>query len=68
MHYSLFIVTPEQSKNGSGTVSLLDPDAGAISHITIFGVNNTSQVPEPTTLMLLGAGILGTVVFSRRRK
>lgn len=44
------------------------PNQGAISHVTIYGVDKpTTQVPEPGTLLLVGAGMLG-LGFLRRRK
>jgi hypothetical protein len=38
---------------------------GAISHVTVYG--RTVTVPEPTTLSLLGAALVG-FAFIRRRK
>jgi hypothetical protein len=35
-----------------------------ISHISFFG---QARVPEPGTLMLLGAGLVGTALLRRRQ-
>ena len=50
-----------------------DPDApaadGSIDYHVLAPDSVTNPVPEPTTLMLLGSGLLGSVaVFRRRRK
>ena len=42
-------------------------DGGAISHIEIFGGGET-YVPEPGSLLLLGAGLLGLAFFGRKFK
>lgn len=39
-----------------------------IQHNSINGGGNPSSVPEPSSLALIGAGIIGIVGFSRRRK
>ena len=54
--------------NGTDTIQLSGfwPNQGAISHIAIYGGN--TPVPEPTTLLLLGSGLIGIVAFGKRAK
>lgn len=53
--------------NGTETISgsAFWPANGAISHVSIYNVGGTS-VPEPTSLLLLGAGVAGVSLFRRK--
>ena len=56
--------------NGSETLSLEDfwPGNGAISHISIWGRSTPTSVPEPSTMALLGLGLLAIAFTQRRRR
>ena len=41
---------------------------GGISHVSIFGGEGTTDMPEPGTLALLGLGLFGMGVMRRRRR
>jgi hypothetical protein len=40
----------------------------ASSELTAYGDNGSAPVPEPSTIMLLGAGFLGLAAYGKRRK
>lgn len=55
--------------DGQETLSLLNfwPGKGAISHISIWGRGTPTSVPEPSTMALLGLGLLA-IAFTQRRR
>jgi hypothetical protein len=66
--YNVYSVTADQaiSSNGPQNVTCCFDLEKGISHYLFFGGESGQQVPEPTTLLLLGAGIVGAVAARRR--
>jgi len=46
----------------------IDKFKNGISHVTFFDPNPTHSLPEPTTILLLGAGLLGLVGLRKKSK
>lgn len=67
-HSPALYVFDLNSWNGIEAISLEDfwPRQGAISNVAIWG--NSANVPEPSTLALLGIGMVGLVLVRRRKK
>ena len=63
----LFNLTDILGWNGKETLELsgfwLKDGKGAISNVSLYG----TKVPEPGTILLLGAGLIGLVAVSRRK-
>jgi len=57
----------EYAWNGMDTIELKGfwPNQGAISHVSLYGTKQ--QVPEPATMLLLGAGLIGLAGFGRKK-
>ncbi len=53
--------------SGSWTFWNVFRHGGGLSHIQLYGSGSPTQVPEPGTLALLGAGLLGLGLLRRRR-
>jgi hypothetical protein len=65
--YTLYSVTADQAVTSNGIQIAELPEDRGISHISFFS-GGVPNVPEPMTLVLLGLGMLGTVLVGRRIK
>jgi hypothetical protein len=66
--FALYYLDPSQASGNWWTGHLRNGDKSidSISHFSAF-YNETSPVPEPTTMLLLGFGLVGIGVLSRKK-
>jgi hypothetical protein len=64
--FSLYQVINGQEFDSNGVQILsLPAGSGGLSHVTYFTAG-TTNVPEPSVLLLLGSGLVGTLALARR--
>ncbi len=70
--YSNFVIIPEVGMEGGGDGAIYTPHEGQPGFVRGFAVtynliSDSPTIPEPTTMLLLGTGLIG-VIGSRLRK
>jgi hypothetical protein len=65
--YNLYSVSLDEQfdSDGAQAITCCDGQAKGISHVT-FLTGPTTTVPEPSILLLLGTGLLGTLALGRK--
>jgi hypothetical protein len=64
----LFELAPGLGWDGTEILQLRDfwPNEGAISHVALYG--DQTPIPEPTTMLLFGTGLIGLIGFRKKFK
>lgn len=52
----------------SGTWKFITENKNGLSHFSVYGADTASAVPEPATMLLFGAGLVGLAGFRLRRR
>jgi hypothetical protein len=63
----VFLLNPSVSSGTWQFVNVFNR-GGGLSHVRLYGTAGGTSVPEPGTLALLGLGLIGTVLVSRRKQ
>jgi hypothetical protein len=66
--FNLYAVSVDEQFDSAGaqTITCCDGQEKGISHVTFMTGPTTTTVPEPSLLLLLGSGLLGTLALGRK--
>jgi len=66
--YEISLLPPDFLSPGSNLIQVLAEDHGGATYFDLELTGDVAPVPEPTTLFLLGTGLLGLAGFRRKIK